>query len=141
MPEAQVAVKRINQAGYFAFVVTNQSGIGRGLYSEADYERVMSHLADGLAAEGAYLDDVRFCPYHPDAAIPAYRKVSDWRKPGPGMMLDLRRHWPILWEESLMVGDKEIDLQAAAAAGLPGHLFSGGSLDAFIAPLLKPRAR
>jgi D-glycero-D-manno-heptose 1,7-bisphosphate phosphatase len=106
------------------------------LYSEADYRTLRQHIRDELAATGAYIDDERSCFHHPDASIAAYRGISDWRKPEPGMLLDLMRHWPVDTARSLMVGDRETDLQAASRAGISGHLFSGGRLDDFIRPLI-----
>ncbi len=129
---AREAVLRVNKSGLFAFVVTNQAGIGKGLYSEADYRAVRGHMAEELAAIGAHLDDERFCPDHPDAVIETHRRHSDWRKPGPGMLLDLMRRWPVDPARSFMVGDNPSDMEAARNAGIAGHMFEGGDLDAFI---------
>ena len=136
MPGAREAVALATDHGWHVFVVTNQAGVARGLYGEADVNALQNWLADELRRAGGTLDDWRFCPYHVEGHIDAYRRESDWRKPGPGMLLDLMREWQVDPRHCLMVGDRDSDMQAAAAAGVAGHMFTGGNLRDFVAPLL-----
>jgi D-glycero-D-manno-heptose 1,7-bisphosphate phosphatase len=129
---AAAAVRALNEAGYYVFVATNQSGIARGLYAVEDMHKLHDFMAGELARAGARIDDIRFCPFHPEGTIEAYRRVSDWRKPGPGMILDLMQKWPVERERSALIGDKEADIEAAHAAGVRGLLFTGGNLEDFV---------
>ena len=137
---ARAAIKALNDSGLFAFIVTNQSGVARGFYRESDIAVLHTQLANELATAGAHLDDIRYCPFHPEAVIPAYRRASHWRKPGPGMIFDLLRCWPVDAGSSFLIGDRESDRTAASAAGVDSHLFLGGDLLRFISDLLAKRA-
>lgn len=134
---AMEAVRAVNEAGLLAFVATNQSGIARGMYGEADLLALHEWMNAQLAAAGARIDAFAFSPYHPEATVPAYRRDSDCRKPGPRMLLDLMAAHPVDPARTAMVGDRSSDMQAAQAAGIEGLLFTGGNLATAIAPLIE----
>lgn len=133
---AREAVRMVNEANMYAFVVTNQAGVAKGFYDEAAVHDLHAFMAGELAAAGAHIDDFRYSPYHVDGVVEAYRRDSDCRKPGPGMLNALMADWPVDRERSLLVGDKDSDLAAAAAAGVRGCRFTGDRLDAFVQKLL-----
>lgn len=128
---AAQTIANFNARGWFVFVVTNQSGIAHGLYTEADMQALHDWMTAELAARGARIDRIYFCPYAEDASLPAYRRDSFDRKPKPGMLIRAMTDFPVAKERSLLIGDKDADLQAAKAAGVAGFLFSGGDLSAF----------
>ncbi len=142
VPGAREAIRAATEAGWHVFVVTNQSGIGRGHYTEADMHDLHAWMADEIRRAGGTLDDLRFCPFHAEAVHAAYRDPAHpWRKPAPGMLLDLIRAWQIDPAQAVLVGDQDTDLAAAAAAGVPAHKFIGGNLLDVVGPLLRqPRA-
>jgi D,D-heptose 1,7-bisphosphate phosphatase len=136
MDGAAEAVRAANDAGVYVFVVTNQAGVAKGRYGEADVVALHRWMASQLRRHGAHVDDWRYCPYHVDAVVPAYRQDHPWRKPEPGMLLDLIAHWPVDVARSLMIGDQPSDMAAAAAAGVASQRFTGGNLAAAVAPWL-----
>ncbi|WP_201281682.1 HAD-IIIA family hydrolase [Methylosinus sp. Ce-a6] len=113
-------IKTFNDLGWFVFVVTNQAGVAKGKYTEEDVDALHRHMRAELAMIGAYVDDIRYCPYHVDGIVARYAKESDWRKPEPGMILDLLDRWPVAIERSAMIGDKDSDMEAARRAGVRG---------------------
>ena len=128
MDGATQAIRLATERGWHVFVVTNQSGIARGYYDEAALGELHAWMTEEVRRAGGTVDDIRFCPYHEAAAIDRYRQAHPWRKPEPGMLLDLMQRWELDPARCTMVGDQPGDMQAAADAGVRGVPFSGGSL-------------
>lgn len=136
MAGAREAMRDATDAGWHVFVVTNQSGVARGHYDEAAVTALHDWMIDEVRRVGGTVDDIRYCPFHPDAVVPAYRCSTDWRKPAPGMLLDLMRAWELDAARCVLIGDKDIDMAAAQAAGIRGIRFPGGNLADFVRPIL-----
>jgi D-glycero-D-manno-heptose 1,7-bisphosphate phosphatase len=134
IPGAKAAVAAFNRAGWLVIVVTNQSGVGRGYYTEAAVHALHERMSQDLAAAGGHIDAFYHAPQHPDAALEAYRHPDPPdRKPNPGMILRALSEWPVDRSASLLIGDKRSDIEAALRAGLRGVLFEGGNLEQFLA--------
>jgi D-glycero-D-manno-heptose 1,7-bisphosphate phosphatase len=136
MPNAAKAIRRLNDAGYFVFFFTNQSGVAHGYFTERELIALHDWMLAELATQGARVDDVRFCPHHPGGSVAGYLEEHHWRKPKPGMIHDLMEHWPVEYQGSFVIGDRSTDIEAAQAVGLPGFLFAGGDLDDFVANII-----
>jgi D-glycero-D-manno-heptose 1,7-bisphosphate phosphatase len=106
------------QAGYLLIVVTNQAGIGRGYYSEQDFYTLTEWMRQRFDEEGAPLTDVFHCPFHPEHGVGYYKQDSLDRKPHPGMLLQAAEKYRIDMAHSIMIGDKDTDMQAASKAGV-----------------------
>jgi len=107
-----------SRLGYRLIVVTNQAGIARGYYSEADFEALMEFMRGELRAEGVELDAVYYCPFHPQHGMGKYRQEHEDRKPGAGMLRRGATEFGVELSESVMVGDRCSDVGAANAGGL-----------------------
>jgi D-glycero-D-manno-heptose 1,7-bisphosphate phosphatase len=118
LPGALRGLSALQSAGYPLVVVTNQSGIGRGLYSEADYEALTRHMTATLHAAGIQLRGVYHCPHHPSVAAPSIVIDCDCRKPHPGLLVRAARELGLDLARSVLVGDKLSDIQAGRRAGL-----------------------
>ncbi len=117
VPGAAEAIAGLNRAGWVVVIVTNQSGVGRGLFTETDVDSVHDHLLELLRGYGAKIDAFQYCPHHPEAELPAFRIECECRKPRPGMLLRAAAELGIDLAESWMIGDRVSDLEAGAAVG------------------------
>ncbi len=106
------------RSGYLLIVVTNQAGIGRGYYSEQDFSMLTKWMLEQFEAEGGPITDVFYCPYHPENGIGVYKKDSFDRKPNPGMLFRAAEKHGLDLKCSIMIGDKDSDMQAASKAGV-----------------------
>jgi D-glycero-D-manno-heptose 1,7-bisphosphate phosphatase len=120
-------IRALNRAGLAVVVVTNQSGIARGLFTEAFVEETHRHLGAMLAAGGARVDAYYYCPHHPDGVVAAYRQRCDCRKPGTGLVDRAVRDLDLDRARSFVVGDKWLDIALAKAAGARGILVRTGT--------------
>ncbi|MFC3120107.1 D-glycero-beta-D-manno-heptose 1,7-bisphosphate 7-phosphatase [Agaribacter flavus] len=124
-------IKRANRANYKVIVVTNQSGIGRGFYSELQFLALSDWMRHKVANKGGVIDDVFYCPHHPTESLGEYKLNCDCRKPKPGMLFAASQKHDIDLSMSIMIGDKLSDIKAAEAANLAtAYLFKGGKVNA-----------
>jgi D-glycero-D-manno-heptose 1,7-bisphosphate phosphatase len=121
---AREAVRLLNSAGYYVFVISNQSGVARGFYDEAAVKSFHAHMQDGLSAQGAHIDAFYFCPHHPDGTVKSLAVSCSCRKPAPGMLELAAREWPIDLGASFLIGDKDDDVAAANAFNIRGIKFN-----------------
>ena len=112
------ACREISKAGYRLIVITNQAGIARGYYSEADFHQLTKWMLDTFRQQGIEIDDVYYCPHHPVHGVGAYRRDCDCRKPAPGMILRASKEHSLDLQHSILVGDKATDIAAGRAAGV-----------------------
>ncbi|MEW6511387.1 MAG: HAD family hydrolase [Bacteroidota bacterium] len=126
IPGAAGAVRSINAGGFHACIISNQSGVARGIFSEADLVPIHAKLMQDLGREGARIDRIYYCPHHPIAGLPPYNVECDCRKPRPGMLRRAAEEFGLDLERSYVVGDRIVDVQAAQAAGAQGILVLTG---------------
>jgi len=125
---AKEAIKYVNDKGYLAILVTNQSGVARGYYPEEDVKAVYDWMNKELEQIGAHLDALFYCPHHPDGKIPAYTKVCNCRKPDTGMVDKACEAFKIDRSKSFFVGDSDKDMECAQKAGITGIKYVSESL-------------
>ncbi|MBS4912616.1 MAG: HAD family hydrolase [Veillonella sp.] len=139
MPGAAEALALAVKSGYELIVVTNQSGVARGYYTEDDVKKLHAYMGDALAAKGAPILQFYYCPHHEKGTVPAYTKACDCRKPKPGMILKAMEEYAVDRSASFLIGDKPSDVEAAHNAGIDGYLFEGDDLLPFMQSILKER--
>jgi D-glycero-D-manno-heptose 1,7-bisphosphate phosphatase len=133
IPGARRAICRLHAAGVVIVVATNQSGVARGYFTEADVGLVHQAMQADLRAAGAKIDAFYVCPFHPDAVDPAFAHPDHPdRKPNPGMLLRAIADLRLDPARTTLVGDRDSDLEAAQRAGVRGLLFTGGDLEVFL---------
>lgn len=125
LPGAGEAVRRINQMGLLAIVVSNQPGVAKGKFTLSLLEATTRKMHQALAEAGARLDGVYYCLHHPDALLEEYRLACDCRKPRPGLLLKAAREWNIALKNSYLVGDGITDLCAGRAVGCTTLFING----------------
>jgi D-glycero-D-manno-heptose 1,7-bisphosphate phosphatase len=125
LPGSVEAIKRLNYSGFLVIVVTNQSGVARGYFTEADVETVNEQLKKELSLKGARVDAIFYCPHHVEGQVREYRLDCNCRKPKPGLILEAASRFGIDISRSFMVGDKLEDIEAGERAGCRTILIQG----------------
>lgn len=126
IPCAYEAIKLINESGMKAVVISNQSGVARGMITEEFVKKTNDHLQTILQKQGVYINNFYYCPHHPTEGEEPYRKVCECRKPAPGMFLAAARDLNINLKLSYMIGDRFLDMEAAKKVGVKGVLVRTG---------------
>ena len=122
LPGVVDALKKLQQAGFLLIIITNQSGIGRGYYTEVDFQKLNSWMIDTLKKQGVFITDVYFCPHLPDAQVEKYRKDCNCRKPKLGMYEQAVIDHNITLSKSYAIGDKIRDCAICVYTPCRGYL-------------------
>lgn len=129
------AVREANEHDYRVIVISNQSGVARGYFGEQDVLALHNWMREKFSLAGARIDAFYYCPHHPLYGEVPYRQKCRCRKPAPGMFEQAICEWHIDPRRSIAVGDKDRDVEAGLAAGVPSHRFAGGNLRDFLSRL------
>lgn len=135
---AVAALRLAHEKGYLVFVVTNQSGVARGLYTENDVKNLHAWMKAELQKQGAGIDDFAYCPHHPTEGQGSYKVDCACRKPKAGMILGLIEKYAVDASKSFLIGDRDSDMEAAKASGLKGVLYQGGDVAKCLQTLIDP---
>ena len=117
-PKVLQTIQYLNKKKYYIFIVTNQAGIAKGKFTIEQFYRLHNYIKQHLIKNNAYINDVEFCPFHPNAIIKKYRKKSKYRKPGNLMIKNLFNKWPIIKKKSFMIGNTKSDEIAALKSNI-----------------------
>ena len=134
--DSRESIKYLNDRNFLVFVVTNQSGIARGYYTEEDVISLHHYVNNELSKINAHIDEFFYSPYHSDGIYKKYKKLSHLRKPDTGMLELALNKWNFDKTKSFMIGDKQTDIICAEKFGIPGYLYKNRSLLKFIKTIL-----
>ena len=136
-PGVGKAISLLNKKNYLVIIITNQSGIGRGLIKIKELKNIHNHLRKKIKKYGGKIDDIFYCPFHPEFGKGKYKKKSNDRKPGDGMIKKAIKKWKINTKTSFMIGDKISDKQAAKKAKIKFFYKKEKNLNTQIKNILK----
>ena len=139
VPGAAAAIRRLNDAGWAVAIVTNQSGVGRGYYRLPDMHAVNARTVEMLAAGGARVDVLEYCPHHPESGIPWLKRVCDCRKPRPGQAIRAARRLGVTLTGCVAVGDRISDVRLGQRLKGFGVLVLTGYGEANLSKLARAR--
>jgi len=126
LPGAAEAIGLLNEKGIPVIIITNQSGIARGFFSEETLHEIHLELMSRLASMGAAIDAVYYCPHHPEGTVAAYRRACPCRKPEPGLLYQAAKEFCLDLDSCYMIGDKPIDTETIHRVGGKGILLNPG---------------
>ncbi len=136
-PGVGKAISLLNKKNYLVIIITNQSGIGRGLIKIKELKNIHNHLRKKIKKYGGKIDDIFYCPFHPEFGKGKYKKKSNDRKPGDGMIRKAIKKWKINSKDSFMIGDKTSDKLAAKKAKIKFFYKKEKNLNTQIKNILK----
>ena len=141
IPGSKEAVALLNRAGYRVVVVTNQSGVARGYFTEEDVKKLHVWMGEEIKKAGGEITSFYYCPHLPGALLQEYDRECECRKPKPGMVKRALQEQQVLPENAFLIGDNPRDVEAAKRAGVKGYLFTGGNLAEFVRRILAGQIR
>jgi D-glycero-D-manno-heptose 1,7-bisphosphate phosphatase len=126
LPGTFEAFHRLNEERVEIYIITNQSGIGMGAYTEKDFKKLTDYMMGEFKKQGIEVGDVLYCPHHPEGTVARYRKTCSCRKPEPGMLEEVLRRKNFQKKNLALIGDKNSDIEAGRRLGIRTYLVETG---------------
>lgn len=126
IPGVLEALRLVTERKVTSYIVTNQAGIAKGIYSESDFKALTKNMLDEMSAHGIEIADVLYCPHHPEGTVPAYRKICTCRKPDAGLLRAVMDREGFAPDCLALIGDKNSDVEAGRKLGIRTYLVETG---------------